>query len=84
MELFNKSGEVLLPSGELATIHQHVRNLLDSNIGSFVYDRYKVCIIFRARKRFNFYKKNNILVLMSRIIFRAECYAEECQYCAKE
>ncbi len=71
MELFNKSGEVLLPSGVLATIHQHVRNLLDSNIGSFVYDRYKVGIIFRPRKRFHFYKKNNILVLVSYFFFQS-------------
>lgn len=41
VELFNKSGEVLIPNGALVHIHQHVRNLLDSNIGSFVYDRYK-------------------------------------------
>jgi hypothetical protein len=59
VELFTKSGEVLLPNGALATIHQHVRNLLDSNIGSFVYDRYKVCIISKKflKKTLQFLKK---------------------------
>jgi len=40
LELFERSGPVLLRAGTLIGIHEHVRHLLDSNIGSFVYDRY--------------------------------------------
>lgn len=41
LDVFKESGQVLLRTTSLAAIHENVRSLLDSNIGSFVYDRYK-------------------------------------------
>ena len=41
LDVFNETGQVLLGAGTLATVHENVRNLLESNIGSFVYDRYQ-------------------------------------------
>lgn len=41
LDVFNETGQVMLGAGTLAAVHENVRNLLDSNIGSFVYDRYQ-------------------------------------------
>ena len=41
LEVFQESGAILLRSDTLANVHENVRNLLESNIGSFVYDRFK-------------------------------------------
>ncbi|XP_054159470.1 proline-rich protein 5-like [Oppia nitens] len=41
IQVFEGSGVVLLNANQLSDVHRNVKNLLDSNIGSFVYDRYK-------------------------------------------
>lgn len=42
VDLFNNCENTFLPTGSLAQLHKHVSKLLDSSIGSFVYDRFKV------------------------------------------
>ncbi|CAG2101430.1 unnamed protein product [Medioppia subpectinata] len=60
LEIFERSGPLLLRSGSLVSIHEHVRHLLDSNIGSFVYDRYNRHIL-----------KKGMAILRQKLVLKA-------------